>query len=657
MPALPRLATIAAALTVCLGWAPAALGAPSALLLVRTSAPGSNVAERVALVAAFSGVELREIEVASTTPVLRAVLRAVTPDVGLVVIDAAALHLLPARELRAGLAARAAPPPSVMLAGVSADVAAADLRAWTDGAVATAFAVAAPLPAIHRVAASAPHRTGVLSGLTFESTAATHHALALPDGSPATVMVSIDVMGRPRPTFVELGTSPTIFVEAETAGAPLSQPISAGEYPLRFVEIAPLLVATRQAFGEYAWHTVGAYANLTIDDPLLVEPYGFLSYPALLAAMQTARFHTTIAFIPWNFDRSDEEVASLVRAHPAEWSIAVHGNNHDHREFDPYDRLPDGSWPPAPLKEQEDDVRQALARMQAFTGRTGIPHDRVMVFPHSIPGAMTLALLKQYDFWATVNLTNTPLGLDTRQPLSYFLRALSLQFENFPSLRRYPPGGLDASAVARELFLGNPVLLYAHHDYFREGSAQFDAVARTINAIEPAIRWRGLGDIVRRFYLERRVGNDYEIRAFSTATIIRNEHDRPARFLVRRSERSYPAVDAVLVNGRPQGFDRDGDDLVVGLSLAAGEEAEIVVRHVLARDLSTIPVEKAELRVRLLRLGAEARDRVFARSPAGQALIAVYYQPAGMALAAALAAATAGALIARAVVRSRKSEV
>ena len=72
----------------------------------------------------------------------------------------------------------------------------------------------------------------------------------------------------------------------------------------------------RAAAGDKAWHFARQYANLTVDDAWLIEPYGHLSYAGLLAEMEKHDFHTTVAFIPWNFDRSRPDVVSIVRAHP-----------------------------------------------------------------------------------------------------------------------------------------------------------------------------------------------------------------------------------------------------------------------------------------------------------------------------------------------------
>src|SRR5579875_2046452 len=93
-----------------------------------------------------------------------------------------------------------------------------------------------------------------------------------------------------------------------------------------FSALAPFIMFLSYAAGDYKWHLDGHYANLTIDDPWLTESYGYLNYSAVLAEMEQHNFHTTIAFVPWNFDRSDPRVIVLFREHPDRFSISVHGN-------------------------------------------------------------------------------------------------------------------------------------------------------------------------------------------------------------------------------------------------------------------------------------------------------------------------------------------
>ena len=65
-----------------------------------------------------------------------------------------------------------------------------------------------------------------------------------------------------------------------------------------FSEIAPFLLFVRYSAGDKGWHSIGRYANLSIDDPWLSESYGHVHYSALLQEMERHNFHTTISFIP-----------------------------------------------------------------------------------------------------------------------------------------------------------------------------------------------------------------------------------------------------------------------------------------------------------------------------------------------------------------------
>ena len=80
-----------------------------------------------------------------------------------------------------------------------------------------------------------------------------------------------------------------------------------------FTSVAPEAMFLRYAAGDRAWHTTGHYANLTVDDAWLTEPFGNLNYGNLLKEMDKHNFHTTIAFIPWNYDRSEPDTVALFR--------------------------------------------------------------------------------------------------------------------------------------------------------------------------------------------------------------------------------------------------------------------------------------------------------------------------------------------------------
>jgi len=195
-----------------------------------------------------------------------------------------------------------------------------------------------------------------------------------------------------------------------------------------FSSLAPYFLFLHAAAGDYAWHQPGRYANFTIDDPWLTEPYGQLNYAALLAEMEKHKFHTTIAFIPWNFDRSRADVVQLLRDHREQYSISIHGNDHAHREF--------GDYKDHSLEAQKADIRQAVARMERFRTLTGIPYDRFMVFPHFVAPKDTFAALGQYDFLGTANSVHVPDGEEFPADPSFLLRPFTSHYGGFLSFFR-----------------------------------------------------------------------------------------------------------------------------------------------------------------------------------------------------------------------------
>lgn len=393
----------------------------------------------------------------------------------------------------------------------------------------------------------------------------------------------------------------------------------------RFFEIAPLLFFLRFCCRERCWHSLYDYANLTIDDPWLTEPYGHLSYEGLLGEMEKKNFHTTIAFIPWNFDRSKAEVISMFKNHPRRFSICIHGNNHDHREFCKYETKPNSILSERFFDAQEVNIKQALARMEKFKDLTGIPYDKVMVFPHGIGPARTLGLLKKYNFLATVNAGNVP--LDSIEPEDPFfrLRPVTLQFENFPSLNRYTPKRTKID-IAIDLFLDNPILFYVHHDFFRKGIDVFNETATMLNNIKPNIHWKSLGYIVKHLYLERqRNSKEYEVLAFSSNFVLENVHQCDLAYFVRKEESFLHPIKQITVDGQPCTYKRSKSELMLELKIPAGRSRHIIIEYENNLDISSIDISKADSRINRLRIISDFRDMTLSKSVIGTVIIRFYY--------------------------------
>jgi hypothetical protein len=390
-----------------------------------------------------------------------------------------------------------------------------------------------------------------------------------------------------------------------------------------FTAIAPVMMFVRYSAGERGWHSPHHYANLTIDDPWLREPYGHLEYKNLLAEMDKHNFHTTIAFIPWNYDRSDAEVASLFRGHPDRFSICIHGDNHDHKEFDDFQSKSQSL--------QVADLKQALARMEKFRSLTGIPYDRVFVFPHSIGSGRILQELKTYNYLATVNSTNVPMDGAPPAASSFDLRPVTTSFGDFPSIVRHPTVvQWPEQLIAVNEFLDNPLFFYTHQDFFAGGIGAFDRVADQVNRLEPTTQWKSLGDIVTHLYLlRRRIDSDYDLFTFSSSVRLENTSGDVRVYHITKREPAPSMIKAITVDARPVPLRIQGELLSCDIAVPAGQARSMLIIYKNDLDLASIDTSKKSLRVLFLREASDLRDIWLSKFGFGEAATALYYQNGG----------------------------
>jgi len=218
------------------------------------------------------------------------------------------------------------------------------------------------------------------------------------------------------------------------------------------------------------------HASLIIDDPLLRENYGYLNYRKLLSLMDKHNFFTTIAFIPWNYNRTDKNIAALFRERPDRFSLCVHGCDHTKGEFGRTD-----------IQHLDNIVKLATARMIEHEKKTGIPFDRVMVFPQGVFTNEALEALKKNKYLAAVN--TEPLPVDG--PLS----------SNFPFYLRYTPE--DALN-----YCTNPAFIVLHHNYFKNGYERLTNFIDEVNAHSKNIKWDSVGNSIRHYVPTCEVNND-----------------------------------------------------------------------------------------------------------------------------------------------------
>jgi hypothetical protein len=313
----------------------------------------------------------------------------------------------------------------------------------------------------------------------------------------------------------------------------------AGGWPvddLRFERAGSLVVTLlllRGRYGAGAWHAPAVLANATIDDPALRSgPLG-MRYDLLAAQAREHGFHVTVATVPRELALADDAVVQRLRSTPDLLSACYHGCDHDGYEF----YLTTGERARHSARSL-DDQRAALVRAvehgRSFAAERGIELDRVMVFPYGIGPASLFRELWRLGFLATCNFRDRyPLEAPVPGDPDLGLRPADLAWEGFPLLWRR---ALDDDGYLMDLLLGRPLLLFAHR---RPLGRDFDPLVERASRINRTCHgtatWRGLDEIARHAYLQRRVsGSEWHVLMTSNEACLHNPDREPRTCAVMR---------------------------------------------------------------------------------------------------------------------------
>jgi hypothetical protein len=238
-------------------------------------------------------------------------------------------------------------------------------------------------------------------------------------------------------------------------------------------------------------------AAFLLDDPNLHWPsYGHVRYAALARHAREHGYHLAVAMAPLDGRLVHPRAARIFREHPEELSICVHGNDHLGPELGRIASAADGLAL----------ARQALGRAAAFQRRTGISFEPVMVPPHeqlSEPAAQGLlaggfgavCVSRPYP-WIAPARPGAAAALGAGPPARGALagwESREIVAGGLPVLLR---AGFNAPRedLALRAFLGQPLILYGHHDLLAQG---LDVLAQASAAIDAlgAVRWESLAGI------------------------------------------------------------------------------------------------------------------------------------------------------------------
>jgi hypothetical protein len=352
----------------------------------------------------------------------------------------------------------------------------------------------------------------------------------------------------------------------------------------------------RRSLGEYAWLNRAPRACFLIDDPLLRRRYGFLDYAKLLEAASRQEFSCCVAFIPWNYRRSNRRMAKLFSTHGG-MSLCVHGCDHTNAEFET-----------ANVSELRSKARMALSRMRGHQRAYGVPFDDVMVFPQGLFSEKAMTALKAEGYLAAINTSVYPSSPASPIQLRDLLDVAVTKFSGFPLFsRRYPR---NLAEFAFDLFMGKPALIVEHHGYFQRGCAALESFVAHLNAIEEHLEWSSPADICSRACVTRKAADGLvHVRFYTDRFGLKNDHAETQSYLLYQHLDPQATLPTVTVEGRAWESEREGNSVKICLSLDPGQTAEIrILPEAVPVAPSWRPDGAYKARVLMRRLLSEVRD-------------------------------------------------
>jgi hypothetical protein len=360
-----------------------------------------------------------------------------------------------------------------------------------------------------------------------------------------------------------------------------------------FSQLVPTMMFVRFSGGDETWHRDQDYANFTLDDPALQSSK--FDYQGILQQAIAHDFHFTVAMPPKYYDTSDPTVTELFLAYPNRLSVVQHGNNHDGYEFFKYAAEPGDEYPPRPLDLQEENIVEGRTRMEAHLRRTGIAYAPVMIFPYNIAPLETLMLLKQYNYQATINSLDVPLGVKRANQWDSYMYPAELAYNSFAVIGRSGPG---ADPYPFELFIDHPVLIYGHKDMFdKNGIEALNPISDAINGLSGEVEWQSIDQIAKHLYLQK--NNDdgsTDVMFFGNNVIITNDTDEQRVFHLRRKEDGHIPIHSVIAADTPVDYAVVSDSLQISLPVPAQTSREIRIVYGTANKDFTLSAADITLR-------------------------------------------------------------
>ncbi len=419
----------------------------------------------------------------------------------------------------------------------------------------------------YEIAAESKEICGAFSSLVFGPINVENDSILLANSKDSNARTLISIGGES--FFASVSSCSTqIFFLATKDIVNLDTQVDDFRVADHFSRLVPPVMLFHHIFGETCWHSVRHHATLIIDDPLLRKRYGFMNFECVLKLMDVSGFHTSIAFIPYNYRRNSSDVARMFRENSNRYSLCFHGNDHTSAEFAEKD-----------LKHLNSLLIVAMKRMVKHQEFSRIRCDKVMVFPQGKFSVSAMKALRANNFLAAVNTEHLPLGEKfSALRIVDMIQPAVMKYGGLPLFLRKYVDDLTSPDIAFNLLFGKPVLIVEHHAVFKDFKRIAELVSR-INSIDSKIEWTNLQATVEDSMLQRFTSpDDCHVLAYSPSGRIENRSDIARHYSVVQKNSTHEPIEHLLLDGKPWPWTLvDGDHIHFSFDLGPQRFAEFAI--------------------------------------------------------------------------------
>lgn len=371
-----------------------------------------------------------------------------------------------------------------------------------------------------------------------------------------------------------------------------------------FPALYPLTMFLRHTSPLGIWLVPKHHACLIVDDPYLRRKYGFFQFDRVLKSVAKYSYSVCIAFIPWNFWRTNRQVIKKLKNNDR-FSICIHGCDHSKKEY---------------ASESDGDLNRlnnlALKRMASHRKRWSYPFDMIMVFPQGHFSKRSIFHLKNQSFACAINSTLFWSNYSHNELILRDLLDLCLtKLNSFPIFKRFYTDDIDEMSL--ELFFGKPAFTVEHHGAFSNDMIKIEANIKKIQDTHPFLDWKNIKTSCFRTHKIRKNPSGHTEVFFYTPVFYFSFDSNDDEFIFIKSENGRFDIKNVTINSIEANFYISNGQLKIRYNPIKIEELEIRINYITTshtNDNHSIKIEK-RLKNAFRRVACDIRDNYICKLP------------------------------------------